>query len=154
MPISEHIITYNRYEPISNLIDLTIGNRNTKPATLKEIDNENLPTFKQKHDNKIPNCIYSTPNLQNINDPGPRQIKPQICPTLRKGIPKNKLRIVIVGDSFAKGISGELKRNLKYDLEVIGYVRLGSGIGRNNESGQTRDYCINEERYDNNLGRC
>jgi hypothetical protein len=76
MPIGEHIITYNRYEPISNLIDLTTGNRSTKPATLKEIDNENLPTFKQKHDNKIHNCIYSTPNLQNINDPGPRQIKP------------------------------------------------------------------------------
>ena len=39
-----------------------------------------------------------------------------------------KPRIVIVGDSFAKGISGELQRNLKYDLEVIGYVRPGSGM--------------------------
>ena len=56
-------------------------------------------------------------------DPGPQQIKPQIRPTLRKGMPRNKPRIVIVDDSFAKGISEELKRNLKYDLEVIGYVR-------------------------------
>ena len=68
MPIGEHIITYNRYEPISNLIDLTTGNRTTKPATLKEVNNEDLPTFKKKHD-KIPNCIYSTPQKLALTSP-------------------------------------------------------------------------------------
>jgi hypothetical protein len=128
MPTGEHIITHNRYEPISNLIDLTTSNRSTKPIILKEVDKENLTASKQKHDNKIPERPFSTPNLQSISDPNPHQIKSQNSPTPGKCLPRNNPKIVIVGDSFAKGISGELKRNLRNYLEIIGYVRPGSSM--------------------------
>jgi hypothetical protein len=77
MPTGKYIRTHNPYEPISNLIDPTTGNRSTKPTTLKEVDKENLTASKQKHDNKIPKRPFSTPNLQNISDPSPHQTKSQ-----------------------------------------------------------------------------
>jgi hypothetical protein len=108
MPTGEHI-THNRYEPNSNLTDLTAGNRSTKPTILKEVDKENLTASKQKHENKIPKRPFSTPNLQNISDPSPHQTKSQNRPTPGKCLLRNKPKIVVVGNSFAKGISGELK---------------------------------------------
>jgi hypothetical protein len=129
MPTGEYIRTHNQYEPISNPTDPTTGNRSTKkPTALKEVDKENLTASKQKHDNKIPECPFSTPNLQNISDSSPHQTKSQNRPTPGKCLSRNKPKIVIVGDSFAKGISGELKRNQRNDLEVIGYVRPGSSM--------------------------
>ena len=46
----------------------------------------------------------------------------------RKSSQRKKRKIVVVGDSFARGIAGELLHNLGKAFEVIGYVNSGSGM--------------------------
>jgi len=46
----------------------------------------------------------------------------------RKSSQRKKRKIIVVGDSFARGIAGELLHNLGRDFEVIGYVNTGSGM--------------------------
>jgi hypothetical protein len=46
----------------------------------------------------------------------------------RKSSQRKKRKIIVVGDSFARGIAGELLHNLRRDFEVIGYVNTGSGM--------------------------
>jgi len=46
----------------------------------------------------------------------------------RKSSQRKKRKIVVVGDSFARGIAGELLHNLGRAFEVIGYVNSGSGM--------------------------
>jgi len=41
---------------------------------------------------------------------------------------RKKPKTVVFGDSFAKGIAGELVHNLGSAFEVIGHVRPGSGM--------------------------
>ena len=46
----------------------------------------------------------------------------------RKRSQRKKRKIVVVGDSFARGIAGELLHNLGRAFEVTGYVNSGSGM--------------------------
>jgi len=47
---------------------------------------------------------------------------------------KDKPKIAVVGDRFAKGIAGELVHNLGSNFEVIGLVKPGSGIKKITDS--------------------
>jgi hypothetical protein len=46
----------------------------------------------------------------------------------RKSSQRKKRKIVVVGDSFTRGMAGELLHNLGNAFEVIGYVNPGSGM--------------------------
>ena len=46
----------------------------------------------------------------------------------RKSLQRKKRKIVVVGDSFVRGIAGELLHNLGRAFEFIGYVNSGSGM--------------------------
>ena len=134
MPTGEYIKTSNRFEPLSNLIDLTKGNsfnEEIKPANLNESENVNQTTSRQKHVNKTSKCSSSQPNLQDNSDSHPPPIHP--IEMLTRTTPgkisqREKPKIVVVGDSFAKGIASELVHNLGSAFEVIGHVRPGSGM--------------------------
>jgi len=131
MSTGEYIKTSNQFEPLSNLIDLTSGNsfnEKIKPADLKEVEKMNQTTSRQKHVNKTSKRSSSQPNLQDNSDSRPRPIEMQTLSTPGKISQKKKPKIVVVGDSFAKGIAGELVHNLGSVFEVIGHVRPGSGI--------------------------
>ena len=52
----------------------------------------------------------------------------QTHPTLGKISQRKKPKIVVVGDSFAKEIAGELAHSLRSMFEVIGQVKPGSGM--------------------------
>ena len=41
---------------------------------------------------------------------------------------KDKPKIMVIGDSFARGIAGELVHNVGSNFEAIGHVKPGSGI--------------------------
>ena len=131
MPIGEYIKTSNLFEPLSNLIDLTNGNsfnEKIKLTDLKEVEKANQTTSRQKHVNKTSKHSTSQPNLQDNSDSRPHPIEMQILSTPGKISQRKKPKIVVVGDSFAKGIGGELVHNLGSAFEVIGHVRPGSGM--------------------------
>jgi hypothetical protein len=46
----------------------------------------------------------------------------------RKSSQRRKWKIIVVGDSFVRGIAGEILHNLGRDFEVTGYVNSGSGM--------------------------
>jgi len=50
------------------------------------------------------------------------------CSITGKRLQKDKPKIAVIGDSFARGIAGELVHNLGSTFEVIGHVKPGLGI--------------------------
>jgi len=91
----------------------------------------NQTTSRQKHVNKTSKCSSSQPNLQDNSDSRPHPIHPIEMPTHTtpgKISQREKPKIVVVGDSFAKGIASELVHNLGSAFEVIGHMRPGSGM--------------------------
>ena len=93
MPTGEYIKSSNRFEPLSNLIDLTNGNSfndNIKPADLKEVEKANQTTSRQKHVNKTSKCSSSQPNLQDNSDSAPHPTEMQTFSTPGKISQRNK----------------------------------------------------------------
>ena len=72
--------------------------------------------------------------LQNLNEPktGPDNlglVNDKRCEVRTKGVPgKREQKVIIIGDSHAKGCATEIKHNLKRTFEVTGYVKPGTGL--------------------------
>ena len=73
--------------------------------------------------------------LQNLNEPktGPGilgTVNNRKCEVRTKGVPgKRKQKVIILGDSHAKGSAAEITHNLGTTFEVTGYVKPGTGLG-------------------------
>jgi hypothetical protein len=46
----------------------------------------------------------------------------------REGLENRKHKIVVIGDSYARGCTAELTHNLENTFEVTGYVSPGTGL--------------------------
>jgi len=94
MPTGKYIKTSNRFEPLSNPIDLTNGNsfnEKIKPADLKEVEKTNQTTSRQQHVNKTSKRSSSQPNLQDNSDSPPHPIEMQTCSTPGKNSQRKKI---------------------------------------------------------------
>jgi hypothetical protein len=52
-----------------------------------------------------------------------------VSPTIpAKRVQKGKPKITVIGDSFTRGMAGELAHNLEGNFEVMGHVKTGAGM--------------------------
>ena len=60
-----------------------------------------------------------------------------VCPAQFRGkrVQKGKPKITVIGDSFTRGMAGELAHNLGNTFEVIGHVMTGAGMKTITENG-------------------
>jgi hypothetical protein len=98
----------------------------TKGNTAKKIELTEATT-RHKYVNKTSKQSPSQPNLK-VNSVSPHPTRKPTRPSPGKISQKKKLKIVVVGDSFAKGIAGKLVNNLESAFEVIGHVKPESGM--------------------------
>ncbi|MDR0288737.1 MAG: SGNH/GDSL hydrolase family protein [Rickettsiales bacterium] len=95
-------------------------NRNSRRSVMRRphwsIKNVNRYEALQNTDERI----TGSQNLEPANNRG-------MVAKKRKSLQRKKLKIVVVGDSYMRGIAGELLHNLGSAFEVIGYVKPGSG---------------------------
>jgi len=72
--------------------------------------------------------------LQNLNElkTGPDNlglVNDKRCEVRTKGVPgKRKQKVIIIGDSHAKGCAAEITHNLERTFEVTGYVKPRMGL--------------------------
>jgi hypothetical protein len=96
-------------------------NRNSRKAVMRSphwsIKNVNRYNVLQNIDEKM----TTSQNLDLVNNRG-------MVAKKRKSLQRKKWKIVVVGDSYTRGIAGELLHNLGSAFEVIGYVKPGSGM--------------------------
>jgi hypothetical protein len=82
----------------------------------------------------IPRSVNRYEALQNLNEPktGPGNlgtVNNKRCEIKTKGVPgKRKQKVIIIGDSHAKGCAAEITHKLGPTFEVTGYVKPGTGL--------------------------
>jgi len=84
----------------------------------------NQTTSRQKHVNKTSKCSFSQPNLQDNSDSIPHPNHPiEMLTRISPGeiSQREKPNIVVVGDSFSKGIANQLVHNPGIAFDIIGH---------------------------------
>jgi len=99
-----------------------------KPTESEREGKANQTTSRQRHSNGTSRRSSLQHNLQNARDTPSHTKEMLSCSIPGKKSQKDKPKIVVIGDSFARGIAGELVHNLGSTFEVIGHVKPGSGI--------------------------
>jgi len=99
-----------------------------KPTESEREGKANQTTSRQRHSNGTSRRSSLQHNLQNARDTPSHTKEMLSCSIPGKKSQKDKPKIVVIGDSFARGIAGELVHNFGSTFEVIGHVKPGSGI--------------------------
>ena len=108
MPTGEYIKTSNRFEPLSSLIDLTSGNsfnEKIKHTDLKEVKRRIKLLLDKSTSTKLLNAHALNLTFR-TSDSRIHPIEMQTRSTPGKISQRKNPKIVVVADSFAKGIVG------------------------------------------------
>ena len=87
-----------------------------------------------RHCAPIPRSVNRYEVLQNLKEPktGPRNLgtaNNRKCEVRTKGVSgERKQKVIIIGDSHAKGCAAEITHNLGTTFEITGYVKPGTGL--------------------------
>jgi len=72
----------------------------------------------------------------------------------KKSIVKSKVhKVLILGDSHARGCASEVKQQLNNEYKVFGFINPGSGMKHKRISRNEND-TVNKGRYSGIMGRC
>jgi len=124
------------YEPLSNLIELAPGDATKETARQVNVQMNGklqLTTYNKKFRNLTPQNTEEQHNLQIGSDTKLQPPEELSVSSYDRNIIKNKQKIVVIGDSFAKGMASEIMHKLRNEFEVIGYVKPGASMKGINE---------------------
>jgi len=147
----------------ANLADHVEHNSNGKKYSWKEVSRTSLTAAKlQKYTNQMGTVSFLSTNrydpLSSFSEDDdtpastvasriarPRHTEKLMMNYKKQGLKMNQWKVMILGDSHARGCAAELSHLLKKDFEVLGFITPGSGMKHIKETSMGKQHLSKED---------